>query len=184
MLKNTIAGYGQVAKLFHWLMAALFVGMYIVAYIMINISRSDFSLSLYALHKATGLLLLTLVLLRLLWRLSNIQPDMTHVPKWQHWAARGNIFGLYILMLVMPITGILTSTLGGHDISFYGIFTISALGNNKDASTFFGQAHELFSYLLIACFVLHVLAALYHHYFLKDNIFKRILFSTQSQSSD
>ncbi len=74
----------------------------------------------------------------------------------------------------MPMTGFLTSTLGGHDISFYGIFTISPLAHNQSASAFFSAAHEILSYLLSIAFVFHIIGTLYHHYFLKDEIFKRM----------
>ena len=76
MMKNTRNTYGQIAKCFHWLMAFLIIGMYLVAYMMINISPSHFRDSLYNLHKATGLLLLGLVALRLWWRVFYVQPTL------------------------------------------------------------------------------------------------------------
>ena len=175
MIKNTLTTYGHIAKFFHWLMAIFFIGMFVIAYTMINISKSDFRYSLYDFHKATGILLFSLVALRLSWRLINIQPVLSVVlPFWQRLAARWNIIVLYILMFLMPMTGFLTSTLGGHDISFYGIFTISPLAHNQSASAFFSAAHEILSYLLSIAFVFHIIGTLYHHYFLKDEIFKRM----------
>ena len=176
MLKNTISTYGSMAKFFHWIMALLFFGMFIVAYIMINISKSDFRYSLYDLHKATGLLLFGLVALRLIWRKVTTQPVLSKiVPGWQQRAAKWNVVLLYILMIVMPMTGFLTSTLGGHPITFYSIFTIDPLAHDNASSEFFSEAHEILSYLLIAAFLFHVLGALYHHYFLKDDVLKRML---------
>lgn len=156
-------------------MALLFFGMFAVAYVMINISKSDFRLSLYDLHKSTGVLLLLLVFLRLFWQAINTKPDLA-VPNWQRQIAKWNIRTLYVLMFVMPITGFLTSTLGNHIISVYGLIKISPLANNKAASLFFSNAHELLSFLLIAVFILHLLGALYHHFILKDDVLKRIWF--------
>ena len=180
MLKNTMTSYGALAKSLHWLMAVLFLGMFTVAYIMINLGKSDFRYSLYDLHKATGLLLFALVSIRLMWRLVNVEPPLPRtMPLWQRRAAHLNIILLYVLMFVMPITGFLTSTLGGHDVTFYHLFTISALADNKEASEFFSYAHEIFSILLIVSFTLHVTAALYHHYFLKDNVLRRMAFNAK-----
>lgn len=163
MLKNTPTTYGVLAKFFHWLMAGLIIGMFMVAYTMINIPSSHFSDFLYRLHKATGLLLFSLVILRLLWRFINIEPKLPpSIPHWQRQLAQLNIVALYVLMLAMPLTGFLMSTLGNHTISFYGIFTVSPLANNPVASNFFGQAHKILAYLLIASFTLHVIGAFYH----------------------
>jgi cytochrome b561 len=175
MMKNTRNTYGELAKFFHWLMALLLIGMYLVAYTMINISKSNFSDSLYDLHKATGLLLLGLVVLRLLWRVFNLQPALPKsVPIWQHYAAKWNIIGLYLLMFAMPITGFLASTLANHPITFYGLFTILPLANNYTESEFFSKSHEILSYFLIIFFALHVIGAFYHHFFLKNNVLIRM----------
>ena len=178
MLKNTLTSYGQVTKILHWLMAILFIMMFIIAYIMINIPKSEFRDTLYNLHKATGLLLFGLAGIRIIWRFINIQPQLTTaLPLWQHHAARLNIIALYFFMFAMPMTGFLTSTLGGHDISFYNIFIISPFAHNKMASELFSEYHEILSYLLILVFSLHVLASLYHHYIIKDQILKRMWIS-------
>lgn len=162
-LKNTSTTYGTVAKFFHWLMAALIIGMFIVAYTMINIPSSHFSDRLYSLHKATGLLLFSLVSLRLLWRSINIEPKLPlSIPQWQRQLAKLNVIALYLLMLAMPLTGFLMSTLGDHSVSFYGIFSLTPLANNPLASQFFAKAHEILAYLLIAAFTLHLIGALYH----------------------
>lgn len=175
MLKNTHHAYGFIAKSFHWLMATLFIVMFTVAYTMINIAKSDFRYSLYDFHKATGLVLLTLVALRLLWRYLNVQPPLpATTPRWQRIAARLNILTLYALMIIMPMTGILTSTLSGHAISFYGFFSIPPLDTHSPFAESASQAHYLLSWLTVICFSLHVLAATYHHYYLKDEVLKRM----------
>lgn len=163
MLKNTTTVYGSIAKFFHWLMALLIFGMFIVAYTMTNIPASHFSEDLYSLHKATGLLIFSLVILRLIWRFINIEPKLPpSIPFWQRQLSNINITALYLLMLAMPLTGFFMSTLGNHAISFYGIFTVSPLADNPLLSKFFAKAHEILAYLLIASFTLHVIGAFYH----------------------
>lgn len=163
MLKNTSAVYGTIAKFFHWLMAALIIAMFIIAFTMINIPASRWSQVLFNLHKATGLLIFGLLILRLTWRFINKTPKLPpSIPFWQRQLAKFNITALYLLMFVMPLTGFFMSTLGDHPISFYGIFTVPALANIQPLSNFFAKAHEIFAYLLIASFTLHVMGAIYH----------------------
>ncbi len=138
MIKNTPTTFSGTTKFLHWSMAMLFVGMFVTAYVMTTIPDSDFKYQLYALHKATGLLLFGLVIFRLTWRYIDVQPQLLKsIPTWQRMAAKCNIIALYCMMFSMPLTGFLTSTLGGHDISFYSLFTLSPLGHNKNISIFF-----------------------------------------------
>jgi cytochrome b561 len=163
MLKNTAAVYGTIAKFFHWLMAVLIIGMFMVAFTMINIPASHFSDSLFSLHKATGLLLFGLLILRLAWRFINKTPKLPpSIPLWQRQLAKFNITALFLLMLTMPLTGFFMSTFGDHAVSFYGIFTVPPLADNQLVSKFFAKAHEILAYLLIASFTLHVIGAFFH----------------------
>ncbi len=163
MLKNTVTRYGSTAKFFHWLMAVLVISMFIIAYTMINIPTSYFSDYLYKLHKATGLLIFGLVILRLVWRCINIAPKLPpSIPFWQRRLAGFNVIALYLLMFIMPITGFFMSSFGHHTVSFYGIFTLPPLANKPRLSQFFAKAHEVFAYLFIASLILHVIGAFYH----------------------
>lgn len=173
MIKNSHLAYGRVSKLIHWTMAALLIGMFIIAYTMINLDRSEFMLFLYRLHKSTGLLLFALVGMRLLWIAVNPRPHLA-IPRWQRISANINIIVLYLMMIAMPVSGFLTSTLSGHEVSFYGLFTISAWGHDKALTAIFSEAHELAAYLLIAAFLMHVMAAIYHHFILRDGVLQRM----------
>lgn len=176
MLHNTRTTYGTLTRLLHWVMAVQFIIMFGLAYIMTSLPKSAFRYTLYDIHKATGLLLLVLAIVRIGWRFTNTQPDLSSVvARWQHLAAKSNVILLYCMMLLMPVTGILTSTLGGHDITFYHLFTIHPLGNNAGLSELFANAHEILSYIIIGAFSLHVAGALYHYYVIKDNVLQRML---------
>ena len=180
MLTNTKNSYGTIAKLLHWGMALLFIGMFIVAYIMINITKSPFRYSLYDLHKATGLLIFALFAIRLGWKSVNIRLKPESFNRFQIRAAKINIALLYFLMFAMPASGFLTSMLGGHDVTFYHLFTITPFYLNNAGSEFFSSVHEYLSYILIAAFSLHVIATIYHHFFLRDNTFNRMWLQTKS----
>lgn len=175
MFKNTRTNYGSIAKFFHWSMAMLMVVIFVIGFTMINMSRSKVMFILYDLHKSTGLLLFVLVSFRLIWLRFNVKPQYPNVAIWQKWLAIGNVYALYLLMVIMPVSGVLTSTLSNHSITFYYLFSLPALGNNVAASQFFTLVHEYAAYTLLAVFGLHVVGAMYHHFVLKDDVLRRML---------
>ena len=174
---NTTASYSKTSKTFHWLLALLILTMLGVGLYMANLPNTSEKWTFYALHKATGVVVLVLVTLRLLWRWSSIVPDLPQdFPAWQHRAAQVTHFLLYVLMFAGPISGMLMSLLGGHAIAFYGLFTIPAL--YPKGSWISGLSHTVHTqliYLWVALLGLHIVAALYHHFIRKDDILKRMV---------
>ena len=176
-IKNTLNKWGSISQIFHWGMFIILIGMYSVAYIMQDMAPSDQKWELYGLHKAIGTTMLVLVAARLWWRMSNPVPkDLSTVPKWQNSAAKANVYALYILLFAFPLSGLLMSLLGGHDVNYFGLFVIPALTEGRAAmGSFFYSSHTYISYILYAFVALHIGAGLYHHFILKDSILKRML---------
>ena len=107
---------------------------------MLEMSPSDLKWMLFKWHKELGLTLLLLVFFRFWWRQYNLVPiDFEKAPRWSHILSKINIWTLYILMFVFPLTGLLMSILGGHPVDYFNLFTIPALINDKDNAyaTFF-----------------------------------------------
>lgn len=176
MIRNTSTSFGIITKLFHWTMFVLFLVMLPLGYIMEELVNSNFKLTLFDFHKSTGLILFSLITLRLIWRYLNVQPKLSaSLPAWQHVAAKWNIIILYLLMFAMPMSGFLTSTLGGHNITFYGLFTITPYAQSKALSELFAVIHKYLSFIMIAAISLHVIAALYHHFYLRDAVLRRMV---------
>lgn len=174
-LKNSETHFGLIAILFHWVMALLIIGMLGVGLYMTDLPIGIQKLKLYGLHKAFGILVLILVILRIIWRLSNKTPLLT-MPKLEVIAARLAHLALYALMLAMPLSGWLMTSAAGLPPSFFGLFTLPSLvAPNDDLRELFGFAHEWLAYGLIALIVLHTLAALKHHFYNKDDILRRMI---------
>lgn len=176
-IKNTLEQYGSVAKLLHWGVFALFVFMFVVAEIMMDMDKGADKWMLYGWHKSTGILLLIIIAIRIIWRISNVSPlladNMSAKAKTMAHLAH---FALYICMIGLPVSGYIMSMAGGHGISFYGLFdVINLIAENKELG---GLAHEIHEILATAIYVLvplHVLAALYHHKILKDDTLTKML---------
>src|SRR5260221_7128428 len=75
MLRNTADSWGAPAKLFHWLMAALILAQIALGVMAASWRVSPAKLELFFWHKSNGMLILSLVALRLLWRLANLPPE-------------------------------------------------------------------------------------------------------------
>lgn len=175
-LRNSEDTYGTVAKFFHWSIGILIILMLIMGNIF-NEFPKDLRPTVYMVHKSTGILILALVMLRIFWRIINAQPKLPEgTSKLVHLGANAGHIALYILMVAMPLSGWLFMT-GKYPLTFYGLFDVPILtgSDDKDIRKLAKEAHEVVANLLIIVVSLHVVAALYHHYFLKDNVLKRIL---------
>lgn len=177
MIQNTRNSYGSIAKILHWTIAFLIIGMYVIANIMMDLSPSVMKWALYDLHKSTGLLIFSLVLLRLIWRWINPTPMLPmSVPRVQKIASQINTILLYILMIVFPISGGIMTIMGGHPINFYNFFVIQPVYSSiTSMAKIAREIHGYSAYALSICFTLHVLAAFYHHFIVKDQILRRML---------
>ncbi|MEO0976728.1 MAG: cytochrome b [Pseudomonadota bacterium] len=185
MLRNTSTGYGRVAIAFHWTMALLIAGMLAFGLYMTSLPPTDpETFQLYQLHKSVGFVVLALAVFRLLWRLVNPTPKL---PAGMHplekTAAHLGHVGLYALIFAMPITGwfMVSASPWGIPTVLFNILPVphlpvpEALGTKEQAEGFFKFLHEYGAFLLIALIVVHVAAALKHHFIARDDTLKRMV---------
>ena len=136
----------------------------------------DFQPTAYNLHKLTGLTILALMVLRLMWTLVNPKPELpAGTLAWQRWLQEGVHFALYVFVILMPLAGWVGSVAGGrppHIGDFQ--FTLPIEPSKELAGTAF-DVHGVVAIILIVLVSLHGLAALYHHFWKKDDILKRML---------
>jgi cytochrome b561 len=176
MLKNTENSFGSVTRVIHWVMSVLIITMLTVGFTMVNMEPSDLKWQIYAAHKACGLVVLFLAILRVLWIFTNPQVEVSfELPSWQRLSARFNHNLIYILLILMPASGALMTLTGGHDIDFFGVFTVKSFMENKEYSKIFWNVHVGCAFLLIASSIVHIAAALYHHFIRKDNVLMRMI---------
>lgn len=172
MLANTDKSYGVIARLFHWIMALLILALMPVGWYMAENEVYD----LYPYHKAAGMLVLFLGVLRVLWTLTNKHPDF---PATMSGAAKTAAyighFVLYILIFLMPISGYIYSSSGGYDISFFGLFDIPLLIEKNEAlHEMAGKAHDIITYSGLAIIIGHIVIAYKHHFIDKDNTIQKM----------
>jgi cytochrome b561 len=127
-------------------------------------------------HFMLGMLVFLLVWLRLAARLTGSTPDIRPEPApWQHLAAKLMHLALYALMIGMPLTGWLLLSANGKTIPFFGLELPALIGENKDTAKLLKEIHEFVGTMGYYLIGLHALAALYHHYMMRDNTLTRML---------
>ena len=174
---HTITTYNRTSKLLHWGMAGLIFYMLYLGLTMTDLPLGIEKIRLYGLHKSLGICVLSLLMLRVAWRVITMTPKpMTGMSVRLVLAARATHYAMYALMLCMPITGWLMSSAAGFPVAPFGFFTLSALiAPSPSALEFFKETHELLAFLFMGMISLHVIAALYHHFYRKDATLRRML---------
>jgi cytochrome b561 len=177
-IKNTSQRYGIISQLFHWSIAILFITNFYLVYRRDYIPETDPSnIEYILLHKALGVTVLFLGILFLLWRFYTVKPALpTEMTRIERILAPSVHHLLWIVILLMPITGILMSVFGGRPTGVFGLFTIPGLSvPSQTWGGFFHSFHQILSYIIMGIVALHVLAALRHHFWLRDNVLRGML---------
>ena len=165
--------YDAMARIFHWTMALLIA--YAAAAILIGeeLPRGDLRAFLSTTHRTAGALVL--LVFRVIWRLFHKPPPLPSnmTPLQQKMAHFGHL-GLYVLMALVPIVGVARTFRRGGTIDF-GLFQImSPFPADRAASKPIKEVHELVAYALFALVGVHIAAALWHQFVVRDNLLARM----------
>ncbi len=174
-MMNTRENYGSVARVLHWLLAALVIGMLTVGLLLEDIN----SLLLFQLHKFTGLCVLAVAILTVIWGWINVKPTYsTTMPSWQQSLAKFLHNAMLFFVFIMPLTGWYFTTAGGKPPQFFSLnlpMPWVIAGQHPAIRDDVKAIHIYVAYALIALVILHTLAALKHHFIDKDTVLKRML---------
>lgn len=181
-MATTPTRYGTVAMILHWLIALSIIGLLIVGKYMVDLPRTDPDrFTLFQLHKSFGLSVLVLSFLRVGWRLANPPPALpAGMAPWERWAATLTHLAFYVLIIVMPLSGwaVASSSTSGVPTLWFGLFEVPMMpgipadrGVHEQAE----EVHELLGNIMIGLLLLHVGAALKHHFWDGDTVLKRML---------
>jgi len=165
--------------LLHWLIAGLIISQYVIAELAEYAGDSGEvvqKLALLANHKSIGMTVLFLSVLRLVWRLFNKPPILPmSMPRWQQIASHVTHWSIYILIFALPLSGWLMSSANAYSVSWFNLFVFPDLvAADKSLADFFHTIHELLGKLLFCLVLVHVLAALKHHFLDKDTVLSRM----------
>lgn len=155
----------------HWVSVLLVLFQFVSAWSIDHIEPAMAPLALTA-HRSSGLALWTLVVLRLVWRAVGMRkpPLPTSMGRTHRLGAKLNEYGLYILLLVQPATGLLDSLYRGRAFALFAWTLPALLHKDHGLSALAHTAHELGAFALAVLVGLHAAAALFHHLVLKDHV--------------
>lgn len=165
---------------FHWLVAALIFIQFALGWLATGWRLSPTKLDLFVWHKSTGMLVLALVVARLLWRLAGPAPALpADMAPWERTAARLSHALLYVIMIAMPLTGWIINSAQGVPFRIFWRIPLPALGApDKHTEALGSLAHFSLFVALAALLVLHIGAALRHHFVKRNDVLTRMLPST------
>jgi cytochrome b561 len=179
---NTSRGYGDLTKLCHWLIVALFAFQFAVASVMLRLGPKDVVLGMtqagtYNWHKSMGLVALLVAIVRLWAR------HQGELPPWAPVLSTGERAfvhraeqGLYAAMFLMPVSGFVYVMAGGYGVHLFGIYQ---LPNPLPAWTALAIAakwvHIASGWALAAALAGHIGLVLRHHLILRDGLLRRML---------
>ncbi|MES1156810.1 MAG: YceI family protein [Alphaproteobacteria bacterium] len=191
-MSTTAPRYTAVAILLHWAIALALAGQIALGWwmgdAMSNPVLRGQAIAGIQLHKSIGLTILLLSLIRLGWRLTHKAPPLpAHMPAWEKVVALATHWTFYALIILMPLTGWIYVSAGWsafdhHPLDvptyYFGLFHVPHLFNldhaalttrqvTADTAFFF---HEKLVWVTIILAVLHVAAALKHHFVNKDEV--------------
>jgi cytochrome b561 len=166
--------YGTAAIALHW---AVFVLILIVG--TLGLLHDDWPKATQAfwinMHAVLGILLWSMVLVRLSWRVKNTPPPLPETVGFLAKRLSSPVhLALYTLMLVIPLVGAVTFVYHGRIFDF-GFFRLD-LGIQKDRAVF-RPTEDIHGYLAYALFTLaglHAAAALWHQFYLRDGVLRRM----------
>jgi cytochrome b561 len=176
MLMNTSDQFGLIARLLHWLIAVLVIGMLLAGTTILFLPSGGIKNFAINMHKSFGVTVLVVMIARLLWRITNPQPSDLSDNLLFNYLSRLVHVVLYLLLFIQPMVGILMSQAFGYPVSVFGLFTLPRLiWHSKSLARFLLQVHGAAAVLLTAVILLHVAAALKHHFIDRDRTLMRMI---------
>lgn len=170
------ARYTRTAMGLHWLIAIAIFGTFALGTYMADLRVSPTMLKLYSWHKWAGVTIFLLAILRLAWRLGHPPPALpSHMAALERLAAHAGHLALYGLMFAIPLSGWLMSSAKGFQTVWFGLLPLPDLVAKDEAlGALLEQVHLVLNYVLLALVVVHVVAALKHHFINRDDVLLRM----------
>lgn len=182
MQKDTKNRLSHITISLHWVIALTIIAMIAIGLYM---SETE-SYSLYPIHKSIGVSIFIIIMIRVVWRIYNGWPEpASNYKKWEQTLSKIVHYVLITGTVLIPISGMVMSAMGGHGISVFGFELIARNPNplnpekvipiNETLAGIGHETHEIVSYIMIVAITLHFAGALKHHVIDGDGTLRRML---------
>ena len=168
--------YSTTAIALHWLVALLIFATFPLGLYMVDLPLSPDKLKLYSYHKWIGVTVFLLIAIRLAWRATHTPPPLPDgIVAWQRRASSIAHGLLYALMVAIPLSGWLMSSAKGFQTVWFGMLPLpDLLERNRELGDLLANVHQALNYTLAALVILHVAAALKHHFIERQPFLQRM----------
>ena len=168
--------YGVVARILHWTIAILILCAVALGLTTASLNSGPTQDLLFAIHKSVGLSILLFMCLRALWRATHPAPGLpAAMPAWQRWAAHATHGLLYVVAIVLPVSGYVAVAARGRETLFLGLWSVPRwVPLDRSLAHTAETVHVVNQYVLYALVLGHVGAALYHRFVVRDDILQRM----------
>jgi cytochrome b561 len=161
----------------HWLTAGFITLVFILVFSVDAVTSKTMSVMLLQLHRSFGITVWLVTIGRLVWRQFAEFPEWpADMPPSMRMAAKGSEYALYALLLAQPILGLLYTNASGDRVNLFLLGQLPAvIGQDHALEAQLLEIHENVGDLLLALIGVHVLAALFHHYWRRDETLAAML---------
>jgi len=180
MATSTASRYSGLAIVLHWVLAVAIIGAFAVGVYQDELPLSPTRIKLINWHKWTGVTILALSVLRLIWRVTHRPPALPKsieqaMPAWQRVAYHGTHHLMYLLFFAVPLVGWAYSSAHGYPIVLFGVLPLPDLvAPNPALAEAIKPWHGLLAFGLMGLVALHVAAALKHQFIDRDGLLDRM----------
>lgn len=183
-MQQQIETYTRTAIFFHWVIFVLIVIGWSLGSYMSGLEFSPEKLRYVSWHKWLGVSVFLIAAARVAWRLTHAVPALpAAMPFWQRRAAVAMHVLLYVLILIIPITGWLFSSAAGVPTVYLGLVQLpDLLEKNKALADVLRAVHATLNWSLLAVVLGHAGFALKHHLVDRDEVLRRMMPILRSRS--
>ena len=176
-MESATERYTPAAIALHWIVGLLIIGNLCFGLYLVGLPLSPQKLRMFSYHKWIGATILLLAAARLAWRLRHPAPALpATMPAWEKRAANVSHVLLYLLFFAAPLSGWLMSSALGFQTVYLGVIPIpDLLSKDKELGEALKVVHRSINYAMAALIVVHVAAALKHHFRDNDDVLLRML---------
>jgi cytochrome b561 len=169
--------YHTLSIAIHWLMLMAFIATYASIELRVLFEKGTPTRETFKnIHFMIGLVVFFLVWVRIALRIRFAPPPISPEPsQLLNLGARLGHLALYVLMIGMPMVGWIILSASGKPIPFFGMELPALVAENKALAKQLKEIHETIGIAGYALIGIHASAALFHHYFLRDNTLRRML---------
>jgi cytochrome b561 len=166
-------GFGLAVRALHWLTVLMLVGSFALVWSVGWLTAGPTRAQAIDMHRTIGLLVLTVTVLRVIWRMVSRRSPKVSKSRLR-WVAGIVHAMLLACLLIVPLLGWAYTNARGHMAILMGIRLPSLIFKDQYFSRVAIGSHEFLAYALLTLIGVHVAAALWHHLVLRDVTLKRM----------